>query len=124
LDNYRLGRDGLRWYLELYGPENEKGWTRTRHRIREMDRQTKDAGATFLLALWPLMVGIDDYPLEPVSAEILDFCRRAEIAHIDLREALRGRRAATLWVHPLDKHPNEVAHRLVAERLADLLLTR
>jgi hypothetical protein len=37
---------------------------------------------------------------------------------VDLRETLRGRPAESLWVHPVDHHPNEIAHRLAAEALA------
>ena len=29
--------------------------------------------------------------------------------------------ASSLWVHPLDMHPNEVAHRLAAESLAPVV---
>ena len=33
--------------------------------------------------------------------------------------ALSGRPAASLWVHPVDHHPNETAHRLAAESLVE-----
>ena len=36
--------------------------------------------------------------------------------------ALSGPPAASLWVHPLDHHPNELAHRLAAESLAPAVM--
>jgi hypothetical protein len=45
----------------------------------------------------------------------------AGIAHHDLRAALSGRPAESLWVHPLDQHPNDVAHRLAAQSLAPVV---
>ena len=38
---------------------------------------------------------------------------------MDLRVALQGHAAESLWVHPVDHHPNEIAHRLAAEALVD-----
>jgi hypothetical protein len=35
---------------------------------------------------------------------------------------LRARPTESLWVHPVDMHPNEIAHRLAAESLAGPVL--
>ena len=40
---------------------------------------------------------------------------------MDLLEALRGRPESSLWVSPIDRHPNELAHRLAAEALAPVI---
>ena len=45
----------------------------------------------------------------------------AGIPHHRLLGALYGRPEATLWVHPVDHHPNEIAHRLAAEAIAPVL---
>ena len=50
------------------------------------------------------------------------FCLVARIPHRELLETFRGRRSAELWVHPVDHHPNEVAHRLAAEALVPEVL--
>jgi hypothetical protein len=34
---------------------------------------------------------------------------------------MTGRSTAELWVHPVDHHPNEIAHRLAAESLAPVV---
>jgi hypothetical protein len=40
---------------------------------------------------------------------------------VDLLPAYRGRRPADLWAHPVDRHPNELAHRLAAAAIRDYL---
>lgn len=116
-DSWRIGRETTRWYLDLYGPANEEGWARTQADLRDMDRRLRERGGHFLVASWPLLVDLDAYPFGAADDAIARFCAAAGMARVDLRPALRGRAAASLWVHPVDHHPNEVAHRLAAEAL-------
>jgi lysophospholipase L1-like esterase len=119
VQSYRVGRDTTRWYLDMYGELNRDGWRETQALLVKMDRAMRARGGTFLVALWPLMVGLDDrYPFESVHATIARSCRASGIALHDLLPALAGRPAASLWVHPVDLHPNEIAHRLAAAELA------
>lgn len=53
---------------------------------------------------------------------IASACREADIEYIDLLEVYRGHSAESLWVHPTDHHPNEVAHALAAKRIAEYVL--
>ena len=46
---------------------------------------------------------------------------RNQMDAIDLLPLFRGFSGPDLWVHPADQHPNETAHRMVAERLVDYL---
>jgi hypothetical protein len=57
-----------------------------------------------------------------VHETIRRFCVTARIPHHDLLPALRRRPTADLWVHPVDHHPNEIAHRLAAESLVPVVL--
>ncbi len=43
--------------------------------------------------------------------------------HHDLLPVFQGRRTSDFWVHPVDHHPNERAHRLAAESLLTDVLT-
>jgi hypothetical protein len=115
----RVGRESTRWYRDMYGPANAEGWARTQHHLREMDRRMGERGGRFLVALWPLLVGLDrGYPFEDVHRTLDGFLAGAGIPHVDLLAALRGRRPADLWVYPVDMHPNAEANRLAAEALA------
>jgi lysophospholipase L1-like esterase len=122
LRRWRVGRESTRWYRDMYGPANAEGWARTQGYLREMDRRMRARGGRFVVALWPLLVGLDrGYPFEDVHRTLDRFFQEAGIAHHDLLPVLRGRRPADLWVYPVDMHPNEEANRLAAESLAPVV---
>jgi lysophospholipase L1-like esterase len=112
------GRETTRWYLDMWSDANRAGWERTQEYLREMKRRLDLTGARLLVAPWPLFVGLDrDYPFAPVHETIHRFCLVARIPHRDLLPVFLGRRSSDFWVHPVDLHPNEVAHRMAAESL-------
>jgi len=120
VESYRVGRDTTRWYRDMYGEPNREGWERTQAYLREMNGRAQARGGRFLVASWPLLVGLEGrYPFADVSETIARFCLSAGIARHDLLSALYGHRDASLWVHPVDHHPNETAHRLAGESLVD-----
>jgi GDSL-like lipase/acylhydrolase family protein len=119
LERRRLGRETLAWYAQMYGEPNREGWERTQGHLRDMDRRMRERGGRLLVADWPVLLADDSgRPLAPAHRAIAAACAAMGIAHHDLRAALSGRPAESLWVHPLDQHPNDVAHRLAAESLA------
>jgi lysophospholipase L1-like esterase len=122
LEARRREQSMLRWYLDLFGEPNGWAWRETKGYLRQMNEQMQARGGRFLLVTWPLLVDLDgDYPLLPAHETIAHFAQNAGIAHYDLLDCLRGHPAASLWVHPVDRHPNEVAQRLVAEALAPVV---
>jgi hypothetical protein len=123
IETWKLDREGKRWYHELYGEANREGWAATRGQIAGMSRRMQERGGAFLLAAWPLLAGLEgDYPFAAVHETIRRFCLESGVAHHDLLPVLRGRPSESLWVHPLDHHPNEEAHRRAAESLASVVL--
>ncbi|HET6899254.1 MAG TPA: SGNH/GDSL hydrolase family protein [Vicinamibacteria bacterium] len=119
---WRVGRETTQWYLDLYGPANREGWARTQAEVRDMDRQMRERGGRFVLASWPLLVDLDAYPFAAADEAVARLCADAGIPRVDLRVPLQGHPAESLWVHPVDHHPNEVAHRLAAEALVKPVL--
>jgi hypothetical protein len=118
----RVSRDTTRWYQEMYGEANEAGWRRTQGFIRKMDERTRAQGGRLMVVLWPLLVDLNDrYPFESSHDSISAFCRAVGIPFFDLRQALSGPPSRSLWVHPLDRHPNEIAHRMAADALAPVV---
>jgi hypothetical protein len=114
----RVSRETTRFYLDMYAEPNREGWERTQGFLRTMNRKLRERGARFLVMSWPLLVGLEDgYAFGPVHDTLRRFCLQEGIAHLDLLDTLRGRESASLWVHPVDRHPNEVAHRLAAQAL-------
>ena len=118
-----IGWETTRWYLDMWGDANRRGWQRTQEYLREMERRLNQRRARLLIAPWPLFVGLEGgYPFGPVHETIHRFCLVEGIPHHDLLPVFRGRRDSDLWVHPVDMHPNQIAHRLAAESLAPVVL--
>lgn len=123
VDALRVGRATTAWYLDMWSERNP-GWRETGERLVAMQRRLAARGGRLLVAPWPLFVGLESrYPFGLAHDAIARLCLSAGIAHHDLLPAFRGRRSAELWVHPVDHHPNEIAHRLAAESLAPLVIT-
>ena len=120
---WRIDRASTAWYHDLYGVPNRDGWQQTQDRLREMDRRLHAQGGRFLVASWPLLVGLDtDYPFQDEHDRIARFCAEAGIPSHDLLPALRARPNHELVIHAADRHPSAVAHRLVAESLAPAIV--
>ena len=122
IETRRTTVETTRWYLDMYGAPNREGWERTQGYLREMNRRTRERGAHFLVASWPLIVNMEgDDPFAAATQTVSRFCVSAGIPWHDLRPALRNHPTSSLWVHPVDMHPNELAHHLAAESLAPIV---
>jgi lysophospholipase L1-like esterase len=122
IEAQRTTRRTTRFYLDMYGERNREGWERTQEYLREMNRRVRERGARLLVASWPLLVNLEgEDPFAAVAHTVAGFCAAAGIPRHDLRPALLGHRTSSLWVYPLDMHPNEVAHALAAESLAPVV---
>lgn len=117
-DSYRIGRETARWYRDMYGEANREGWKQTQDEWREMQSRMKARGGVMLLAAWPILVGLEGrYPFEDVLQTVAATCTRLGLPYHDLLPILGGRPSESLWVHPVDRHPNEIANRLAGESL-------
>ena len=124
---YQVSRDTTAWYRALYSDENRDGWMRTRAAISRIERRCRERGARFGIALWPLLVGLEtgaQYPFEAAHAQIRKGIERSGIPFLDLLKDLQGRDSASLWVHPSDLHPNEIAQALVTPSVTDFVRER
>jgi hypothetical protein len=119
LDRYRVGVATTRWYLDMYGEANREGWEATVTYLRTMDAAMRGRGGRFLVALLPLLVGLERaYPFGAAHEEIRRACEANGIAFHDVLPAVLGKRSASLWVHEVDRHPNAAAHAKFASDLA------
>jgi hypothetical protein len=82
-------------------------------------------GSGFVLVVFPVLYGLqDDYPLAGVMAEIEKFARSNEITVFSLLPAFQGKNGEELWVSATDQHPNERAHGIAAQAIAEFLSSR
>ena len=75
--------------------------------------------ADLMVAVMPLLYDFDAYPFGPIHAALRTVCDDRKLACVDLLPALRTSDASSLWVHPIDHHPNETAHARIAAVLVD-----
>ncbi len=105
-------------YRALYGPGKE--WDLLRVVFLRMRALAAENGARFMVALLPDLSGWSGgrYRLRWLHDQLGGFLASAGIDLVDLAGDFAGIDVSTLLVHPCDPHPNELAHRIIADRLA------
>lgn len=117
-DRSRVAEIFTQSLIDAYVGKDTAEWQRAQQNLLELRRMVEDNGAVFGLAVFPVLVELDDdYPFQSVVDALLDFARRNDIPALDLLPAFRGRYGPDLWVSALDQHPNAEGHALAAEAL-------
>ena len=118
-------QETTRWYQGLIGPQNAEGWRRTQGDIGAMKREAERHGAQFCMAVLPILYGLErGYAFAEVHSALTDTAAQHNAPAIDLLPVLEGQPSASLWVHPVDMHPNARAHGLMAEPLAEFVVAQ
>jgi lysophospholipase L1-like esterase len=97
-------------------------WVAVKGRMPKLREMGEHDGFKVIALLFPLLQELDAYPLQAEHEQVRAAFLAAGIDVVDLLEALQGRKAADLRVHPVDPHPNEIVHRIAAEKLAHALV--
>lgn len=119
IEGMRVGAATTRWYQEMVEEPNREGWQSTLDRISSMDETMRARGGAFAVVLWPLLVELDgEYPFARTHRTIVAALEARGVTVHDALPAFLGHAPASLWVHPADRHPNEVAHAMIAEDVA------
>ncbi len=122
LEERRVGRETTQWYLEMFDEPNREGWEATQDHIEQMRSEMTDRGGELLVVLLPLLVSLEgDYPFALLSETISDALESRGVPFHDTTPALFGQSSSDLWVHPADRHPNEVGHRLIADNVRPVI---
>ena len=122
----REARRGFaRYYRRIYNPDYS-GWNRFRVAIKKFQRACADDRVPFLAVILPLMSDPFEpgrYRFEFAHAAIRGVLESNGVAHLDALAAFRGKNPLRLTAIPvIDPHPNELAHRIIAESVLDRLL--
>lgn len=101
---------------------DDDGRKTLRAALAGLEDYSNEQGFRLLVVVFPMLWGLDgDYPLVDQHAIFEDACIQAGVEHVDLLGVFKGDRAESLWVHPTDQHPNEIAHRRAAQAIAQRL---
>ncbi len=111
----------LRQCLESYSQDPAK-WEICSSALLDIQRLCAEHGARFMVALFPFLVSLrKGYPFQPIHDQLREFCVSRRIPFLDLWAAFKNYDGPELWVHPVDQHPNEIAHDLAARELLKFL---
>jgi len=117
----RRGSDYIHRSIESFVGDESK-WAQSREALDDIQRMTRERDIPLLVAIFPFFHDLDgDYPFQIVHDVVRAHCESRGIAVIDLRDAYRQFHGPELWVHPIDQHPNEIAHAIAAEAIAAYL---
>ena len=121
----RLGTrpDWKTYYSSLYN-DDRPGFQACKAALVDMAEATRRDHAKLLVALIPELHQInDDYPFTAAHQKIKDVAAAQNVQVLDLIDGLRNHGPEiTLWVTPLDDHPNGKANTLIAAQLRDAIL--
>lgn len=118
IDTRRLHTATLRAYEESFeGESAERGF----ENLQLLHQSVVEDGGSLLVVVFPLLYDFDDYPFNAVHDLIANFCAREGIACLDLLPAFSRYEDEDLWANPTDHHPNELAHRIAAEEIAEFI---
>ncbi len=108
-------------YRRTYADPPSASLTETLDRTAVMRDRCRSAHARFLVAIFPMMYELENYPFRAAHALMARELEARGVKVLDLLEVFEGRDSARLQVHPTDFHPNEIAHALAAEAILKTL---
>ena len=111
-----ITRQTIAWYKDMYGADNP-GWNDTKEMLLKMRDECKGRGVYFAMAVFPIFYDFNHYPFIGLHQKIVGFCRQNGIEVLDMLPFFRSLDYRKYIVHPLDYHPNNRAHALMAEKL-------
>jgi lysophospholipase L1-like esterase len=119
-DRRRVSDLYAREILQAYlGDEEQTGeWRVAQANLRTIRDEAVALGARVGLVVFPILAAFGpDYPFRQVCDLVEAAGIEAGLPTLDLLPAFRGEDASSLWVSPLDQHPNERGHQIAAEAI-------
>lgn len=106
-------------YKSMYA-DDAPGWIAGRRALKALGALAREKGVPFVVAIFPLFGNpLDErYPFAELHDKVARAAEEAGAKVVDLLPAYRGLRWDVLVVNGVDdEHPNEIAHRIAANRL-------
>ncbi len=118
LENSRTHREYRDYFFRLF--EKRENWQNFSGSMKKLADMCADRKVPLVAAVFPLFgYPVDDaYPFYSIHQKVGALLDSLGIVHLDLAEAYRDIPLDRLQVIPqVDRHPNEIAHRIAAERI-------
>ncbi|MQA28709.1 MAG: hypothetical protein GEU82_02560 [Luteitalea sp.] len=98
--------------------DDNPGWLESKRALEEIARICKARNVPFVIAIYPLLVGLDDYQGRDAHEVVRRHGAATGVAAtVDLLPLFENKPGRSFWINYADGHPNAQAHRLVTEAL-------
>mgnify|MGYP000129697440 CR=1 FL=1 len=112
----------VNYFPHLVDSYQTSAWNGVDRSLSNIQRACESAGVEFRLVLFPFMQGLGpDSPFLPAHRTLADWARGHGVPCLDLEPLLSAHRHEPIYVNSFDSHPNEYAHRLIADALYEWL---
>lgn len=123
IHNENTRRNYVDYFNDLFTPRSA-AWTQFRSSMRTLVRKARRSKKPIYAVVFPLfgMPMDDSYPFFECHERVAKLMHQLEVPMLDLFSTYKGIPVERLQVMPgIDRHPNEIAHRMAAEAIYDWL---
>lgn len=121
LNNFLPSKSFQEFYESLYD-EGEQGWINTRKAIIQLRDICQDRGIEFQVVLLPELHDVDNEIFANIYNNLSLFLAENNIDYLNLAKLFENHpNQIDLWVSYDDAHPNNVAHKKIAESSVDFI---
>ncbi|MFN8388809.1 MAG: SGNH/GDSL hydrolase family protein [Bdellovibrionota bacterium] len=114
----------IRYYEDMY--RSDERWPLFTASLKQMKQLADENGVPIVAMVFPLFYTPleDSYPFKAIHQQITSYLSAIGVPSLDLFDSFAGLPPDRLTVIPtIDSHPNEIAHRIVADSLYQWLET-
>lgn len=114
----RVSQNTIQHYQQIHSlKSNTNGLNKTVKLISDLKILTEANSGKFLVIIFPIFYDFKNYHFLEAHKTLSDLLTAQQIENLDLFPYFKNQDESQLWVHPSDQHPNEIAHRQVADIL-------
>jgi lysophospholipase L1-like esterase len=124
LRHFGMRPDWKDYYSSLYD-DDKPGFQACKQALMSLAHSTRSNGADVLVALLPELhqINADSYPFKAAHQKIKDVVAAENVPAVELIDGLKNHGPEnSLWVTPLDDHPNAKANDLISDQLQQWVL--
>lgn len=118
LHNTKTHKEYIRYFTDLF--ENPRSWNPFTESMKRLVGSVREANKPIVAVVFPLFgLPMDDsYPFHAIHEKVRNLMHQLGVPVLDLSPMYRGIPLERLQVIPgVDRHPNEIAHRMAAEKI-------
>lgn len=103
------------YYSNLYN-EDQQGWLNTKSAFQELKKECLESNTKLQVILLPELHNLEEYIFIDEHQKVMSFLKKEGIDCLDLSPFFsQVKNPFELWVAPDDAHPNDKAHKMIAE---------